>query len=142
MDATANAYSMKIEGMSGDACVRKVKSALDSCNGVTTDSVIVGGAKIHCDSQAKSDAARDAVNAAGYKATKPSPIDTDSPASADTSEPGDDYNTNSNYADGGKASTSLYGNPSNPENSREVGKIQTPGFDPRGMKPSLTSNPD
>lgn len=69
MNATATAYNLKIDGMTGQACVKAVKSALSSVAGVKTDSVEVGSAEIHCDSQAQCDAACAAIKGAGYKAT-------------------------------------------------------------------------
>jgi|GEM_PF-6392108 len=58
--------TVAIDGMSGDACVQKVKSALSGIEGVTTNSVRVGEAKITA-TEAGCDAACDAIAGAGYK---------------------------------------------------------------------------
>jgi len=60
--------TLKIDGMTGDACVQKVKTALGTVSGVTTDSVQVGSASITCE-QSQCEAASAAVNTAGYKNT-------------------------------------------------------------------------
>jgi len=65
---TTNTHTIDINGMSGETCVQKVKTALDGVDGVTTDSVRVGKAMIHCDTSTQCAAACSAINAAGYKA--------------------------------------------------------------------------
>ncbi len=59
--------NLEIDGMSGDACVQKVNTALKGVPNVTTTAVKVGSATITAD-QAGSTAAVVAVNGAGYKA--------------------------------------------------------------------------
>jgi len=58
--------TLEIDGMTGDACVQKVKTALGTVSGVTTNSVQVGSAAITCD-QPQCEAASAAVTSAGYK---------------------------------------------------------------------------
>lgn len=58
--------TIAIDGMSGDACVQKVKTALNGIDGVTTQSVRVGEAKISA-TDAGCDSACDAISGAGYK---------------------------------------------------------------------------
>ncbi len=64
-----NTRTLKIDGMTGDVCIQKVKTALQGVAGVTTESVRVGSATIKCATDAQCDAACAAVSAAGYKAT-------------------------------------------------------------------------
>lgn len=68
---TKNAHSrtLAIDGMSGDGCVTKVKSALKAVPAITTESVSVGAAVIGAD-QRGCDAACTAISAAGYRATE------------------------------------------------------------------------
>ena len=61
------ARNIQIEGMSGEACCQKVKTALNGGRDLTTQSVKVGSAAITAD-QAGSDAACSAIGTAGYKA--------------------------------------------------------------------------
>ncbi len=65
--ATLTNRNLKIDGMNGDGCVKKVTSALKNCSGVTTESVEVGSATIEAD-QNGCDAACKAIGNAGYKA--------------------------------------------------------------------------
>lgn len=58
--------TIQIDGMTSDACIQKVRSALVGVSGVTTDSVKIGTAHIRAD-KAGSDAARAAIGAAGFK---------------------------------------------------------------------------
>jgi copper chaperone CopZ len=53
--------------MSGDTCVKRVTGALSSVNGVKTQSVKVGSAKIESDDEG-CQAACSAINKSGYKA--------------------------------------------------------------------------
>jgi copper chaperone CopZ len=57
--------NLKIDGMSGDACVKKVTSALNDVENVTTQSVRVGSAVISADTRG-CDAACAGVTAAGF----------------------------------------------------------------------------
>lgn len=66
MTQTATTRNLAIEGMSGDACINKVRGALKSVPHVTTQSVKVGAATIDAD-QAGCTAACKAVDAAGYR---------------------------------------------------------------------------
>lgn len=65
-DARTNPATIAIGGMSGDACVQKVKAALQGVEGVVTNSVRVGEAKITA-TEAGCDAACDCISAAGYR---------------------------------------------------------------------------
>lgn len=64
--AVATTRSLQIDGMTGDACVEHVKSALKSVQGVTTQSVELGKAVITSDSPAAFGAATAALRSAGY----------------------------------------------------------------------------
>ncbi len=66
MAGTAN-NTLSINGMTGDACVEKVKTALKGCPGVTTQSVNVGSATINAD-PAGCTAACAAIKSAGFEA--------------------------------------------------------------------------
>jgi copper chaperone CopZ len=66
--------TLKIDGMSGDDCVQKVKGALDGVNGVETESVRVGAATIGAD-KSGCDAACRAIDQAGYQAREQSGSD-------------------------------------------------------------------
>ncbi len=68
MTTMTNARTLKIDGMSGDTCIQKVKTALKGVSGVTTDSVKVGSATIHTEKPDQCQAACTAVTNAGYKA--------------------------------------------------------------------------
>ena len=57
--------TLEIDGMTGDACVKKVTGALKEVSGVETQSVKVGSATIKCDKTA-CDAACAGIKAAGY----------------------------------------------------------------------------
>ena len=72
MQTTAKSAKLAIEGMSGDACVRKVEAAIKSVPGVTADSVKVGSATIGCETQQQCDSCCSAITAAGYKAKEAS----------------------------------------------------------------------
>lgn len=65
--ATATTRTLKIDGMSGDACVKKVSGALKEVRDVTTQSVKVGSATIGSD-EAGCAAACAAIGRAGFKA--------------------------------------------------------------------------
>ncbi|MEK6703465.1 MAG: cation transporter [Planctomycetota bacterium] len=66
MEATTNSTrTLKIDGMTGDACVKKVTDALKGVAGVVTQSVSVGSATITCE-QGACDAACAAIKNAGY----------------------------------------------------------------------------
>lgn len=64
---STNVRELQIDGMSGDACVKKVTEALKPINGVTTQAVKVGSATINANDQGCK-AACGAIGAAGYKA--------------------------------------------------------------------------
>lgn len=64
--ATITDRTLEIDGMSGDACVKKVTGALKDVQGVSTRSVKVGAATIEAD-QAGCEAACAAITQAGYK---------------------------------------------------------------------------
>lgn len=59
--------TLEIDGMSGDACVKKVTGALKTVDGVETKSVSVGSATIKSD-KAGCDAACACIRAAGFPA--------------------------------------------------------------------------
>lgn len=63
---TSTSRNLEIEGMSGETCVKKVKSALAGISGATVQNVKVGAATITAD-QDTCDSACAAVDAAGYK---------------------------------------------------------------------------
>ncbi|MBX9736579.1 MAG: heavy-metal-associated domain-containing protein [Phycisphaerales bacterium] len=65
-NAAATDRSLTIDGMTGDACVAKVKSALNTVDGVVTKAVKVGTADIVAD-KTGCDAACDCVTRAGFK---------------------------------------------------------------------------
>lgn len=77
--------TLKIDGMTGDACVQKVKTALGNVSGVTTNSVQVGSAAITCD-QSQCEAASAAVNTAGYKNTLSASTNAAAPGAAPKSD--------------------------------------------------------
>jgi copper chaperone CopZ len=58
--------TISITGMTGDACVEKVKTALKACPGVTIQSVTVGSATISADAAACT-AACAAIKNAGFQ---------------------------------------------------------------------------
>ncbi len=64
---TTTTRTLAIDGMSGDSCVQKVTGALKGVEGVTTQSVKVGGATLGA-TQAGCDAACAAIGTAGFKA--------------------------------------------------------------------------
>ena len=60
---------LSIEGMHCEACVRRVRNALDGVNGVRVDSVQVGSAKVEFDPAAATpDEITAAVDRIGFKA--------------------------------------------------------------------------
>jgi copper chaperone CopZ len=65
-NAAATDRSLTIDGMTGDACVAKVKSALNTVDGVVTKAVKVGSADIVAD-KTGCDAACTCVTQAGFK---------------------------------------------------------------------------
>lgn len=67
MNSTAKTTrNLEIDGMSGEACVRKVSGALRGVQGVSTQSVKVGGATIGAD-QVGCNAACAAIDSVGFK---------------------------------------------------------------------------
>lgn len=70
-DNSTKTRTLKIDGMKGDMCVGKVKTALGSVEGVKTKSVTLGSAVIECDEPTQSKAACDAIKNAGFTATSP-----------------------------------------------------------------------
>lgn len=62
---TSMTRNLQIDNMTGDTCVQKVKGALKSVHGVTTQSVEVGHAAITAN-QSACDAACIAIGTAGY----------------------------------------------------------------------------
>jgi copper chaperone CopZ len=75
--------TLKIDGMSGDHCVQKVKGALEGVNGVETESVGVGTATIDAD-KAGCDAACQAIDRAGFQAREQGRNDTRNQAGNDS----------------------------------------------------------
>jgi copper chaperone CopZ len=67
--SVSSTRTLDIGGMSGEECVKNVKTALKSVPEVTTQSVKVGSAVIQAD-QTGCDAACACVTSAGYKATE------------------------------------------------------------------------
>lgn len=67
MNSPATTRTLKIDGMTGDACIAKVTGALKGVAGVTTHSVKVGSASIGAD-QNGCTAACAAIDGAGFKA--------------------------------------------------------------------------
>ncbi len=65
----AGRHTLAIDGMSGDACVTKVTTALKTVSTVTTESVAIGSAVIGANQQG-CDAACCAINGVGYRATE------------------------------------------------------------------------
>lgn len=63
--ATSMTRNIQIDNMTGDPCVQKVTGALKGVNGVTTQSVKVGHARIEAD-QSACDAACAAIGKVGY----------------------------------------------------------------------------
>lgn len=59
--------TLKIEGMSGNACLKSVHGTLGKVDGVTTESVKLGTATIACTESAAKEACS-ALSSAGYKA--------------------------------------------------------------------------
>ncbi len=68
MEPSSNKRTLTIDGMTGDACVQKVRTALNGVAGVATESVKVGSCTILCAQPAQCDAACAAIEAAGYHA--------------------------------------------------------------------------
>ncbi len=68
--------TLEIDGMNGDACVKRVAGALNGVKDVTTQSVKVGCATIKAD-QAGCDAACEAVKRAGYSVQEGTPTGND-----------------------------------------------------------------
>lgn len=100
MEATTNTTrTLKIDGMSGDACVKKVTAALRDVPGVSTQSVSVGSATFKGDESA-CDAACAAIDAAGYKSRKESGTST----SKDATSGGQKSQTE--YKDSGQSNSS------------------------------------
>ncbi len=65
-NSAAKQHSLAIDGMTGDACVAKVTSALKTVHGISTKEVNVGSATIVAD-QPGCDAACNCVTRAGFK---------------------------------------------------------------------------
>lgn len=63
---TSSRRALDIDGMSGEACVQKVKGALNGVHGVTSQTVKVGSASFSADASAYN-AARTAIGVAGFK---------------------------------------------------------------------------
>ncbi len=59
---------LDIQGMKGDECCKSVTNALKGVNGVTTESVEVGTAKISCSNDAACDSACAAIGKSGFTA--------------------------------------------------------------------------
>jgi copper chaperone len=60
--------TLKIDGMSCQHCVMRVKKAVDSVEGVTSSDVAIGSAKIlYDDTKTNKDKIADVVRSAGYK---------------------------------------------------------------------------
>jgi copper chaperone CopZ len=87
MQTATASRNLKIDGMSGDVCIQKVKDALGAVSGVTTSSVKVGSAAISCD-QSQCEAASAAVAKAGYKNMLSAPDNTATPERSSHSAPG------------------------------------------------------
>jgi copper chaperone CopZ len=64
--------TIEIEGMTGDVCIAKVRTALAGVRGVTTESVGLGSASIWAD-EPGCKAACDAINSSGFTAHEASP---------------------------------------------------------------------
>lgn len=63
--------TIKIEGMSCQHCVMRVKKAIDAVLGVTSSDVIVGSATVQFDeSKTKKEDIIEAIEKAGYKVSK------------------------------------------------------------------------
>lgn len=69
MEATINKRTLIIDGMTGEACVQKVRTALRGVKGVTAESVKVGRSTISCSEPEQCDAACAAIAAVGFRAT-------------------------------------------------------------------------
>ena len=69
MNASRSIYNLEIEGMTGNACIQKVTTALKGVKGVEVDSVEKGNATIRCDSPELQKQACGAIKSAGFKAT-------------------------------------------------------------------------
>jgi copper chaperone CopZ len=96
--------TLKIDGMSGDQCVQKVKGALDGVNGVETESVRVGAATIGAD-KSGCDAACHAIDQAGFQAREQSGSDSRNQAVGDSrNQPANDSSRNLSGDDAGQHS--------------------------------------
>ena len=60
---------LRIDGMSCQRCVQAVFTALTPVAGITSATVVIGGAEIEHDGRATSDALREAIAVAGYAAS-------------------------------------------------------------------------
>jgi len=64
--ATQSVHTLKIDGMNGDTCIKKVTHALKEVKGITTKSVKVGSATIDANEEGCKSACT-AISAVGFK---------------------------------------------------------------------------
>lgn len=67
MNTQSKTRTIEIEGMNSDACIREVKDAINSVDGVSTESIRKGSATIECKNQQQFEQACRAVESAGYR---------------------------------------------------------------------------
>jgi copper chaperone CopZ len=67
MKTQSKTRTIEIEGMNSDACIREVKDAINSVDGVSTESIRKGSATIECRNQQQFEQACMAVESAGYR---------------------------------------------------------------------------
>lgn len=70
MQAPATTHHLAIDGMTGDACIHKVRNALNGVSGLTVENVKVGSTAFACATPAQSEAACAAIAAVGFRATE------------------------------------------------------------------------
>ena len=70
MQAPATTHHLAIDGMTGDACVHKVRNALNGVSGLAVENVKVGSTAFACATPAQSEAACAAIAAVGFRATE------------------------------------------------------------------------
>lgn len=73
MESDMRTRTLRIDGMYDDTCEGTVRAALKDVQGVTVESVRMGGATIRCDGRVASGAACAAINAAGFRAWETRP---------------------------------------------------------------------
>ncbi len=137
MHTATQTRTLEIDGMSGDACVKKVTSALKDVNGVETHSVKVGSANIKSD-KAGCDAACAGIKSAGYTAHEGTRTGNDRNEASGDSKGGQHGSQHGNEQGKGQSQhpVSQPGNSTDADKagkpaSQEPSKVQTPANAPK-----------